>query len=1327
MKKKKKEIMKDPRQLKQKLMAALSMLIVAGVLLSTVTFAWLVMSIAPEVRGVTTNVGANGSLEIALLNSSTRQDLSTIQGGGVGSSLANNSLSANYTWGNLIDVSDASFGLNDITLMPARISTTANDEGTGFIVNSGMLSVPEYGFDGRIVKLNNNTISAVYGSNKFSYTYGLQDYGVRAIGTASALTAQGSALATAKSNVTTYKNSANNTMVNTWNKNGADLFQLLLDHALATGGNDTYDDADLAVIEKMIVDLNSSVNYIELSLRYGLVAFAAANISEESDFISVRDYVLATSNSIADIISKIGENGIVLPEAFATWVDTLEVIKANLASAASACNILEGGTYSWAEISQPLRFIMNTEYVFIDEYAYKDMNMEVANSLMGKSGFTLTLAPGSGAFADIADFAEDINTTFTAVGKAMTVKTLSSQSPAHLVALSMAIADFEAAGGAEGSTIDITSTFGYALDLAFRCNASGTSKLLLQTTPEQRVYDDSNAASTMGGGSYMEFTSTDDSIDYATRIRLMDAIRVGFVDDQGNLLGVAKLNTSNRVIEDGVLKAPLYLYDYSFSTELENEGAMIMGERQKEDNTLTTLDQNAPKALTAMVWMDGDLVDNTMVSADRSATLGGTLNLQFATDANLIPANDSALKELQTNKLGLDMLLVQCEPTITAGQDTYTTTSWTAFENAYNYAVAVNRDPDANDTQVKMAVLDLATAKTQLENISTDALSDRIEELREFVGITDKTVYNVVLNSETGMFELVTSSTDEAVKGTIKKVNNENNLQDEGNNFKTPIYTDVSWDALAETIYRAELLLNYNYGKTATEEKEAALDNMIKALDEAYNALERNVYYVAYDYNGSIYYMAIADKNEVITDTYGKWYDAEFKRVVSDLRILELDADAVKADIAYISQSYYVSRTTRDTITDDALDAGIDNKYYFRANPYVHLNDSYYWDLRGDEIVSIGWKTYSENFVNSVTEAEVAYLKALVDSAKTYAAYDNNESIRVAADYAEDVLYNSHFGATGEYTFSSVIKLMEDELDAIENSFTHMTTQQEYLIQTAISKVYNSGAYDAKIPIRNDEGEITGYGEYKYPALRVATDEVESLLASDYDLQTKVAASEALNKINAELEAAGETAVTEFNTIVKTIPVDTNRYETVYDVTTPTGMLHFSADLSTTANEEISLTAVILTKNGVVYTTDPTTFKAYTPAQGVEIVSGDFTLANGSTQKLSAELNNNEWWVYDDESVVPALAGSIAHSETISHYSWSIGGSSDAYFHKTWIEPTYDDEGNLVSGGYYSYKYSTTGATPTLQTRYAGKVTVYLTVYTVEGNEYTDSIEVTIE
>ena len=1309
MKKKKKEIMKDPRQLKQKLMAALSMVIVAGVLLSTVTFAWLVMSIAPEVRGVTTNVGANGSLEIALLNSSTRQDLSTIQGGGVGSSLANNSLSANYTWGNLIDVSDASFGLDDITLMPARISTTANDEGTGFIVNGGMLSVPEYGFDGRIVKLNNNTISAVYGSNKFSYTYGVQDYGVRAIGTASALTAQGSALATAKSNVTTYKNSANNTMVNTWNKNGADLFQLLLDHALASGGEEVYDDADLAVIEKMIVDLNNSVSYIELSLRYGLVAFAAANIAEESDFISVRDYVLATSNSIADIIAKVAENGIALPEAFSTWVDKLEIVKSNLASAASSCNALDGGTYTWAEISQPMRFIMDTEHVFIDEYSFSDLK-NAANSLLSKDSFTLTLAPGSGAFADIADFAEDINTTFTAIGKAMTVKTLSAQDPAYLVALSLAIEDFEAAGGAEGSTIDITSTFGYALDLAFRCNASGTSKLLLQTTPEQRVYEDSESAATMGGGSYMEFTSTDDSISYETRIRLMDAIRVGFVDDQGNLLGVAKLNTSNREIADGVIKAPLYLYDYFFSTEVENEGAMIMGERQKEDNTLVTLEQNAPKALTAMVWMDGDLVDNTMVSADRSATLGGTLNLQFSTDANLVPANDTALKGLETNKLGLEMLINEVDPIYMAGQGTYTTASWTDFINAYSYASSVYYHPDSNDAQVKMAVIDLATAKSKLENISTDALSGRIEELREFVGTSEDPSYYVIYNEDDAKYELVTDSVQEAIKGEIKRVDNNNNLQDEGNDYKTPIYTDASWDALAEAIYRAELLLNYNYDKTATEEKEAALDSAITAIDEAYDALARNVYYIAYDYYGSLYYMAIANKDEAITDTYGKWYDSEFKRVVSDLRILELDADAVKADIADISYSSYVSRVDVDPNQ-------FKNYYYFGVNPYVNLNDRYYGELRNDEIVSIGWKTYSANFVNSVTDDEVTYLESLVSRAKNLRNVVKNSICENYLDplieYAEDVLHDSSFATATEYTIEGLIKYAEDNIAEVEAGLPQMTTLQKTLLEAAIEKAYSSGAYDAKYPITNDAGEVTGYGDYKYPSLRYATSIAESRLATPNET-TKESAQAALDDLNEKLEAAGETAVTEFNAVVKSVPVDEHRYEPVYDVTTPRGMLHFKTQFGAGENEEISLTAVILTKNGVVYTTDTVTFEAYSRASGVKIENGDITIVKGQTVDLSAVLEDSE------------LFGNLPTTETIYHYRWSteyIG----VYLDRTWISDVYDDEGNLVSEGHYSYSYSTSDACPVLYTKnYATTETIYLTVDTEEGNSYTTSIQVTV-
>ena len=121
MKKKKKEIMKDPRQLKQKLMAALSMVIVAGVLLSTVTFAWLVMSIAPEVRGVTTNVGANGSLEIALATGDGKTAPGESKVGDSSAAEGQSIVNANKTWGNLINLNDEAYGLENLVLRPASL------------------------------------------------------------------------------------------------------------------------------------------------------------------------------------------------------------------------------------------------------------------------------------------------------------------------------------------------------------------------------------------------------------------------------------------------------------------------------------------------------------------------------------------------------------------------------------------------------------------------------------------------------------------------------------------------------------------------------------------------------------------------------------------------------------------------------------------------------------------------------------------------------------------------------------------------------------------------------------------------------------------------------------------------------------------------------------------------------------------------------------------------------------------------------------------------------------------------------------------------------
>ena len=55
----------------EKLYIILVFMLIATLLMSGATYAWLAISQAPEVGGVKTNVGSNGSLEMALLSKLT--------------------------------------------------------------------------------------------------------------------------------------------------------------------------------------------------------------------------------------------------------------------------------------------------------------------------------------------------------------------------------------------------------------------------------------------------------------------------------------------------------------------------------------------------------------------------------------------------------------------------------------------------------------------------------------------------------------------------------------------------------------------------------------------------------------------------------------------------------------------------------------------------------------------------------------------------------------------------------------------------------------------------------------------------------------------------------------------------------------------------------------------------------------------------------------------------------------------------------------------------------------------------------------------------------
>lgn len=154
----------------KRLYAALCLMLVASLLLTTTSFAWLTLSLAPEVPSVTTTIGANGNLEIALGKN--------IGESAIGDSSANNDvLNANRTWGNLIDLTDESYGLQAITLRPAILNSAG-----GAINMLHPLAAPVYGADGRVQYIYaNNMFAGTYNGSQFVTTP--NDYGVHGIGT----------------------------------------------------------------------------------------------------------------------------------------------------------------------------------------------------------------------------------------------------------------------------------------------------------------------------------------------------------------------------------------------------------------------------------------------------------------------------------------------------------------------------------------------------------------------------------------------------------------------------------------------------------------------------------------------------------------------------------------------------------------------------------------------------------------------------------------------------------------------------------------------------------------------------------------------------------------------------------------------------------------------------------------------------------------------------------------------------------------------------------------------------------------------------------------
>lgn len=688
----KKQTSRRKRDIKTKLMAAVCMLLVSSIMMVSTTYAWFTLSTAPEVKGITTAVGANGNLEMALLPKDGQLASITSSAG----DSAKDVVAKNVTWGNLVDLSKSEFyGLDKITLFPAELNldTTTNKLGTA------MLKTPTYGADGRVDALVANTFTGYYNTDTKSFAP--DDYmGVRAVGTASGMTDRQLDYRNARAAANTATAYAKTLASQSLNANGSALANIAIKHGTtADATTETYTVDDVKVLKAIVNDLEKQdgiLDQIEIAYLQYILAYAASKTSGETDavWIAVKSAINDDNVTLNSVITAIGADK--LPEALTTAIGKYNTMVANVNAAKTELDALDTETntaakFEWGQISSPMQKLASTSAMKINGYAAGDIkaNMNaVVQSVLSQGGLEVSMATGAGVYADIADqcgnFTASISIEKVEYGGMslgpLTARmvTKSEITPPYLSLIGAAVEKAGAPDSGAAGSQPITDMYGYILDLAFRTNAA-ESDLLLQVAAADRIYSDNTNEATMGGGSSMTFQATTTDFTDAQVKELMKAIRIVFFDPTSmEVINQAKLAADNATLTADGWKADMYLYSVGTTTKTQyveaTENAthiadstvaggyrlavgdeiathvavtttMPTGEIISTDNQIMPLTQNTATALSILVYLDGNSVGNDDVAATAASSMKGTMNIQFASSANLVPMEYAALHQ----------------------------------------------------------------------------------------------------------------------------------------------------------------------------------------------------------------------------------------------------------------------------------------------------------------------------------------------------------------------------------------------------------------------------------------------------------------------------------------------------------------------------------------------------------------------------------------------------------------------------------------------------------------------------------------------------------
>ena len=645
--------------LRNKLFAAIAMLLVSSIMMVSSTYAWFTLSTAPEVQGITTTVGTNGNLEIAL-------SPLTGETGTISTNVSDSTkdwIVKNTTWGNLLDLSHAEYELDKVVLQPSQMAFKTAEG--GYAVDNAGLAYPVYGSDGRISKLDKGSYigvkqPAATGTNR-TLTEGFQlsgtGFGVRAVGTSSGQTENERVYNSGLNALRNGINQAAGVASSAMNDNGQALANMMVEHAMA-GKFNTAENFEpyKGNLEALVASLEKSVENMDAALKGFLTAYVATQ--ETGAKLTAAVTAIESAKDISALITELKVSNAELSAA----LTARDAIAGKVASARTALNAIT--VWDWEGVAGVVNQLMNVNYVTINGLTYAQITGSGEEDGIGKlvqsimnngSTATIMLNEGSGIYYDIHKMASKIYaSTKMAVdaGKVMSgmgvieVNTIIETSYSGITILGAAqtfINTQDPATEEEGSATSVSKLdvyYGYILDFVFRTNAAD-SDLLLQTEAANRVYTDGGEA-TMGAGSTISFqvpTGVNDGIVKG----MLDGIRVVFFNTvDGTVYGVAKATSATAETNDlgTTWTGKLQLCDYDV-----DEGLVTVNEAL-ESAVLCDLNQNQPQRVSVMVSLDGNDITNADILAEGNLT--GTLNLQFASSANLVPMVNTDLKTMES-------------------------------------------------------------------------------------------------------------------------------------------------------------------------------------------------------------------------------------------------------------------------------------------------------------------------------------------------------------------------------------------------------------------------------------------------------------------------------------------------------------------------------------------------------------------------------------------------------------------------------------------------------------------------------------------------------